>query len=866
MMKDLRKYAFLCWLLFITAAYVYTCLKWLKNPFNRSPYDYLLSLIIISSMLSVSLLAMLLRKKGYIIPLFLAFLSAIFFLIISILSKSFADLLVCLWLLILAWVIGKRVIGLICKELPISWLEKGIFSIAAGFGFYSVLMFGLGLTGLLYREFTFSAFVLISAIFVKDIRLLFKEAFREIKNIPSLIKDAPDASFVSALLSLILISILINFIGAIAPEIQYDALNYHLTVPRIYIESHRIVDLPHIFQSYFAKSIEMLYTLGLILSGQIAAKLISFSFGILLVIAIISFGKRFFSFETGVTGAALFYISPLVGWLSTTTYIDLAVAFYIFSAIYALILWWKIGHRGLLIICGLMSGLALSAKLNAALVVVPIGLSVIAISYRLAGKSLSRHLSQLALFGIPILFIVAPWYLITYFHTGNPVFPFYNALFKSPLWPYENTFMNLKDFGMGYGLKDFFLLPWNITYHTQSYMEGTPDGVIGITFLMIFPFIFLVIKKKSSVIPIVLTAIIVAFIGIWFIIGQYARYLLPILPVMTLMVGYLFLQFSAGQSRFFAAIRNMTIIAGLSATIPIFLVYSWNIPERVPFKVALGIESKEHYLGRVIRTYEADLYLNRQYDSEKIKVLLIGPEYRFYLNAVGEEPKTSLNLRGFFDIKTNEELSKYLKGKHFTHILIDTFAAPIIERGVLEIVNEEFLSNHAQLEFANTYSALYKLSVTEDLEQKRQGQQELLTNPGFEMNREGFPSGWYKYGNPVFDSSGKKSRSGKRAVRTSKDDFFMQNVEIIENKLYALSHCTKADKDNQYARLQINWLSQGQIIRSDIKIIPIVKTEWTCNSMSANAPDRATIAVIYASVHENSEVWFDDFSFVQGIR
>jgi hypothetical protein len=713
-MKNITKYAFLFWLIFITAVYVYTGLKWLKNPFDKSLYDYFFTLLIVYAMVSVALLAM---RRGYVMPLMLSLLLAISLLVISILGKVITDLLIFLWLLTLGWVIGKRVIGFICKELPISWLEKGLFSVAAGFGFYSFLMLGLASTGLLYKRFVFSLFVLISAIFVKDIWLLFKEASRNIKNIPSLIKDEPNAGFVSALLSLILISILINFTGAIAPEIQYDSLNYHLTVPRIYIESHRIVDLP-ILQSYFAKSVEMLYALGLILSGQIAAKLISFNFGILLLIAVISFGKRFFSFETGIIGAALFYITPLVGWLSTTTSIDVAVAFSIFLAIYALILWWKTNHRGLLILCGLMSGLALSAKLNAALALIPIGLSVIAISYRLAGKSLFRNLSQLALFGIPILLVVPPWYLMTYFHTGNPVFPFYNAIFKSPLLPYENTFMNLKDFGMGYRLKDFFMLPWNITYHTQSYMEATPDGVMGITFLMIFPFIFLAIKKKSSEIPRVLTAIIVIFTGIWFIIGQYARYLLPIIPLITLMAGYIFLQFSDGQSRFFAAIRNMTIIAGLTATVPIFLAYFWNIPERIPFKVALGIESKEHYLGRVIRTYEAESYLNKQYDSEKIKVLQIGPEFHFYMNALGEDPRTSLNLRGFFDIKTNEELSKYLHDKHFTHILIDTFAAPIIAGGVLEIVNNEFLAKNAQLEFISAHAALYKITGGKELGEK----------------------------------------------------------------------------------------------------------------------------------------------------
>jgi 4-amino-4-deoxy-L-arabinose transferase-like glycosyltransferase len=108
------------------------------------------------------------------------------------------------------------------------------------------------------------------------------------------------------------------------------------------------------FHSYFAKSAEMLYGLALIISGQITAKLLSFSFGILILLAIISFGKRFFSLETGIIAAALFYACPLVDWISTTTDVDLAVTFYIFCAVFSLSIWWKTGEKGFLLLCSLM--------------------------------------------------------------------------------------------------------------------------------------------------------------------------------------------------------------------------------------------------------------------------------------------------------------------------------------------------------------------------------------------------------------------------------------------------------------------------------------------------------------------------------
>lgn len=865
-MKDLKKYAFLFWLIVITSIYIYTSLKWLLHPLNKSPYDYLFSLILVGAMVAVSLLSVILREKSYIIPFFLGSLLIISVIAISILSKAITDLLVSLWVLGLGSVIGRRVISLSMKGLPISFWENAIFSLGIGFGFYSFLIFCFSLTGLLYKGVVLSTMIFVSIILFKDMILLSKEAFKEIKNLFSFLKDGPHMGFISVLLSIILIILLINFIGAIAPETQYDSLNYHLTVPRIYIENHGLVDLPYILQSYFAKSVEMLYGLGLIISGQITAKLFSFNFGILIAGAIICFGKRFSSLETGIVAAALFYVCPLVGWLSTTTYIDLAVALYIFSAIYTLALYWRTNKQGFLILCCFMSGFALSAKLNAVLALIPIGISILVISYINSEKSFSKSLYNGMIFGIFILILAMPFYLVTYFHTGNPIFPFCNALFKSPLLPGVNTFMNLKGFGMGYDLKSFIQLPWNLTYYSESFIEGAPGGLLGIAVLIALPFIFFIWHKLSRVVKL-LIFINVVVIGLWFVIGQYLRYILPIFPVLTILAAFTLLCFKGGyRFKFSNGIINIIVIVGLFATVPISLISFWNIPERIPYKVALGIESPDSYLSRVVRSYSASFYLNRHYDSNKIRVFLIAPEQRFYLKAPAEYPATSLNInRDFFKINTPEELTSYLKEKGFTHILIDTVVAPIVSKNALEKINEEFLRTRARLEFARNCVELYKIIWNEDLEKKGKPKLELIANPSFEVVKDGTPLSWLKYGTPLFDLSGKNSRTGIGSIRTGKDNLFMQIVDVKGDSLYTLRHWSKTEKDNQFARLLINWLScEGKIIWTDIKVVPVIKNKWTSNSMSANAPSAAIKAVIYASVHEDSEVWFDDFSFVEG--
>ncbi len=720
-MKKLVKYAFLFWLMFIVSIYIFTALKWLKNPFNKSPYDYIFTSIITGTMVSVFLLSTILRKRGYIIPLFLASLSVIAVIVITILSKTIIDLLIFIWILVLGTVISKKFVNFSFKDLPISWLENVILSVAVGFGLFSFLILSLSLLGFLYKELVLFILILFSIIFHKDIILFLKEALVEIKNLPLLFRNASNTGFIFALISIILISFLINFIGTIAPEIQYDALSYHLILPRIYIENHRIVEVPYIHQPYFA-STGMLYALGLILSGQITAKLFSLCFGILITVAIASFGKRFFSLEVGIIAAVLFYVSPLVAWLSTTTYIDLAVVFFSFTALYALTLWWRTNRKGLLLLCGLISGLALSVKLNSALFLTPMGLSVIASNCHLSGKNVSKNLSNLAIFGLSILIVAIPWHLIIYFLKGDSVFSLYAAILKSIFWSQGDTGTNFKDFGMGYGLKDFFWLPWNLTYHSSAFMEGVPDGFIGLTLLITLPFIFF-IKLKSSGIVTILVLICLGFIGIWFRIGHYLRYMLPILPLLSILAACFLLYFDNNHSRFTKHIYSIIIMSCLICTIPISLISFWNIPERIPYKVALGIESQENYLSRVIRNYRAASYLNKNYDHNKIKVLLIGTHHCFYLKAPAENIPSSPRMRDLLKISTHTELSTYLKERGITHILIDTFAAPILYSDVLKIINQEFLKTKARLEFSSNYVEIHKLLGDEDSHKEEKNNQ-----------------------------------------------------------------------------------------------------------------------------------------------
>src|SRR3990167_10841616 len=82
---------------------------------------------------------------------------------------------------------------------------------------------------------------------------------------------------------LLLVAIVINLIGALGPEINFDSLWYHLTLPKIYLMRERVEIFPQFpfFNSGFPRLLEMLYVAALSWSSEAGAKLVHFGFGLL---------------------------------------------------------------------------------------------------------------------------------------------------------------------------------------------------------------------------------------------------------------------------------------------------------------------------------------------------------------------------------------------------------------------------------------------------------------------------------------------------------------------------------------------------------------------------------------------------------
>ena len=167
-----------------------------------------------------------------------------------------------------------------------------MFLVAISIGIYSYLVYFIGLFGLLHTQNLF----LISITYLCFVFYLFKKKINNLQklleNFKKLKKDRLTNIFILTIIS----QAGVNLIGVLGPELGFDALWYHLTIPKIYLENHSVFYIPGglLYYSAMPKLIEMVYVAGLAFGDEVFPKLIHFFFGILSLIALCKLSLKFF--------------------------------------------------------------------------------------------------------------------------------------------------------------------------------------------------------------------------------------------------------------------------------------------------------------------------------------------------------------------------------------------------------------------------------------------------------------------------------------------------------------------------------------------------------------------------------------------
>jgi hypothetical protein len=315
---------------------------------------------------------------------------------------------------------------------------------------------------------------------------------------------------------LLLYFLLAYWLATLKPEVSADALSMHLALPMAVARDHRwAFDFRQYSWALMPAGGDAFFTAAYLLGGEAAARLANFGLFVLICAAIYYASRRSLA-------AALFASTPLAFLVTGSLFVENVWAALILGGVLALIRYDQGGKPQDMRAAGALFGAALATKLTAAVFLLPASvLAVYAAWKRKQAWPLIAAAALLALFALPP-------YGYAWAKSGNPVFPFANAVFRSPDFDTTQSFSDPR-----FAAPLSWRTPYDVSFRTGTYLEGRGGGGGFQYFLLLAPAAIFVRRRSAQLCLAVAAAgaiLIFAFL-------PYLRYLYPALPLFSIAFG-----------------------------------------------------------------------------------------------------------------------------------------------------------------------------------------------------------------------------------------------------------------------------------------------------------------------------------------
>jgi hypothetical protein len=609
-----------------------------------------------------------------------------------------------------------------------SLLERLTFSAGLGLAAFSFLTLGLGFVGLLYR-WLFWVLLIVGGLLL----------WREFRDLGRALRQArlprPRGAWQLLLSLFIAATLFLALTTALLPPTAWDSLVYHLVGPDRYLAAHRLTYDFDNYYLFFPSFVEMLFTAGMALKGDIVPQLIHFGYLLLTLGALGAFATRHWERRSGLLAIALFLSIPTAVQIATWSYVDLALTFYSFAALYALLNWLppakstssspgdnKYASVGWLLLAGLFGGAALSIKYTGVLTLVILGAVLLWSLFRGRLPALRFLSSGLVVAGLALV-IAAPWYVKNAIVAGNPLYP---LVWGGREWNEIDTRWLLA-IGQEMSLLNLLLVPWTLTIVGTQGTEAF-DSTYSPLFLTLLP-LLLIVRHRARRLGELLLAVAVGYL-LWIASSAAAygtfvlrgRQLLPIFAPLSLLCAYSLEGLNIWDRPAFSLQRVLKMV--ISLTLIVGLVGQMLMTVGLnPWPYLVGHQSRDDYLDRYIsqNLHQIITYANQSL-TPRDKIFFVW-ELRSYGLDVAHEADTLLNNfpQRLAQYGSPEGVLAGLRQEGFTHILVNQYVYPWIvtdypitpqEQAAWEEFQRRFLTDDRVIHAEGDFLVLYCLSAT----------------------------------------------------------------------------------------------------------------------------------------------------------
>ena len=426
-------------------------------------------------------------------------------------------------------------------------------------------------------------------------------------------------------LSLVVTGQILALVAALAPPTAKDTLLYHYALPKAWIAAGRAIEIPYNIAGYYPLGVEMHAVWAMLLGAPLGARVAEaaagatlFLFAPLLVMTVYGWAR-----ERGADRAWAATAALVIAWIpsayevAASAYVDLALAGYTALAVRAFGRWWVSGQPGQLAWVAAGIGGALSIKLSAAFLLLP--LALLGLLHALGAGSQDREAARptTALTAAGVLgalalgvTLAAPWYVRNWIRTGSPLFPFYLEIWpaQAPGWDLERsrlyeTLFSL--YGDVRGPLDYLWSPIRLAVAAQPDQPAFYDGVLGIVFVLALPLLAWALWRRHLDVELRLAVLISAGLFVfWLFSSQQLRYLLPAAAGLAVAIAVAGSRLDRGLSRPLCGL----VVAGAALGLPVVLAWFLALD---PARVVLGGEPRDAFLARRLDYYPYYQTVNR---------------------------------------------------------------------------------------------------------------------------------------------------------------------------------------------------------------------------------------------------------------
>jgi hypothetical protein len=394
-------------------------------------------------------------------------------------------------------------------------------------------------------------------------------------------------------------------INALAPELEPDAIAYHLGLTAEYV---RLGGFPSRvgFYEMLPQGLEMLFVPAFMFGQHSAARLVHCAFLLASVPLILRIGRRL-ELPEGVTLAAavLYFCAPMTGITGTSAYTDAGGVFFTLATFYSLLVWRDTRDVRYLAPAGIAAGFCYAIKFPGALVAILAVVFVVAVERGVR----VRHV---ALIACTALAVAAPWILRSLIMTGNPVAPLFNRLFPNPYFHPSMEKDLAASLGSWWGVP-----PWRVPY--ELVVGGAFNGTMGPAFFAL-PLGLLALRKRAGR-WCCMAAALLALPWFW---NTGARFLMPALPFLALALA-LALATALPRPALWACVAVQAVGCWPQSVGLYHPGYSWRL-QRIPWRAAFRIQPERDYLERLLPAYRvARLIEDNTHPGERIFSLVSVP-------------------------------------------------------------------------------------------------------------------------------------------------------------------------------------------------------------------------------------------------